>query len=222
MRAAHFVVVTCNRSRLQYVASNVRGDRYRGVMDQAMTEAKSETKSEVKAEFFVATPKTTLEEAKLWLRARFSKGATCPCCNQFVKLYRRPFNKSMAYVLLLIARYYRRVEVKPDEWLHVPSYIAEVAVGNPRRAAAVRGDWAKLKFWGLIEEKPAVRDDGSPRVGYWRLTALGRQFVAREVTVPSHVFIYNGEPLHRAVDAQITIDDALTTDFSYAEIMGEA
>jgi len=195
-----------------------------------MSETKSanETKTNgkkaaaAKEEFFVATNATTLEDAKKWLRARFGKGATCPCCNQFVKLYRRPFNKSMAYVLLLIARYYRRVEVKPDEWLHVPSYIAEVAVGNPRRAAAVRGDWAKLKFWGLIEEKPETRADGSPRVGYWRLTQLGRQFVAREVKVPSHVYIYNGEPLQRSVDEQITIDDALTTEFSYAEIMGEA
>jgi hypothetical protein len=164
----------------------------------------------------------SLEDAKKWLRSHFGKGATCPCCHQFVKLYKRPFNKSMAFVLLLIARYYRRIDVKPDEWLHVPSYIAEVAVGNPRRAAAVRGDWAKLKFWGLIEEKPETRKDGSPRVGYWRLTPLGNQFVGRAVKVPSHVYIYNGEPLHRAVEEQITIDDALGTNFSYAEIMGEA
>jgi len=187
-----------------------------------MNAAKSEAKSDVKDEFFAATKATTLEEAKKWLRARFGKGATCPCCNQFVKLYKRSLSKSSAYVLLLIARYYRRVEVRSDDWLHVPSYIAEVAVGNPRRAAAVRGDWAKMKFWGLIEEKPGTRDDGSPRVGYWRLTPLGRQFVNREVKVPSHIYIYNGQPLQRSVEEQITIDDALTTEFSYAEIMGEA
>jgi hypothetical protein len=182
----------------------------------------NEAKSEAKDDFFVATAKTTLQEAKVWLRARFGKGATCPCCNQFVKLYRRPMNKSMAFVLLLIARYYRRYDVRPDDWLHVPSYINEVVASNPRRSAAVRGDWAKLKFWGLIEEKPDVRDDGSPRVGYWRLTPLGRQFVAREVKVPSHVYIYNGEPLQRSVDELVTIDDALGTEFSYAEIMAEA
>ena len=191
-------------------------------MNGATSETKSEKKAPVKDEFFVATARTTLAEAKQWLRARFGKGATCPCCNQFVKLYKRPFNKSMAYVLLLIARYYRRIEVKESDWLHVPSYINEVVASNPRRSAAVRGDWAKLKFWGLIEEKPETRDDGSPRVGYWRMTPLGRQFVAREVKVPSHVYIYNGEALQRSVEEQITIDDALTTDFSYAEIMGEA
>jgi hypothetical protein len=182
----------------------------------------SEDKNNGAQDEFFHQPHASLEDAKKWLRARFGKGAACPCCGQFVKLYKRPFNKSMAYVLLLIARYYRRIEVKSDEWLHVPSYIAEVAVGNPRRAAAVRGDWAKLKFWGLIEEKPETRADGSPRVGYWRLTQLGRQFINREVKVSSHVYIYNGEPLQRTVDEQITIDDALTTEFSYSEIMEAA
>jgi hypothetical protein len=181
----------------------------------------SEDKNNGAQDEFFHQPHASLEDAKKWLRVRFGKGATCPCCNQFVKLYKRAFSKSMAYVLLLIARYYHRVGVKSDEWLHVPSYIAEVAVGNPRRAAAVRGDWAKLKFWGLIEEKPETRADGSPRVGYWRLTQLGRQFINREVKVASHVYIYNGEPLQRSVDEQITIDDALTTEFSYVEIMAE-
>lgn len=188
----------------------------------AETKTDATKKSAAKNEFFVATAKTTLEEAKRWLRARFGKGAPCPACNQFVKCYRRPMNKSMAFVLLLIARYYRRYDVKPEEWLHVPSYIAEVVASNPRRAAAVRGDWAKLKYWGLIEEKPETRADGSPRVGYWRLTQLGRQFVNREVKVPSHIFVYNGEALERAVEERISIDDALTTDFNYSEIMGEA
>jgi hypothetical protein len=164
----------------------------------------------------------SLEDAKKWLRSRFEKGATCPCCNQFVKLYRRQLNKSMAYVLLLIARYYRHGLHAAEEWLHVPSYIAETGADNPRRAAAVRGDWAKMKLWGLIEEKPGVRDDGSPRVGFYRMTVLGRRFVDREVKVPSHVYIYNGEPLQRVVEEMITIDDALGRDFSFAEIMGEA
>jgi DNA-binding PadR family transcriptional regulator len=79
-----------------------------------------------------------------------------------------------------------------------------------------------MKLWGLIEEKPGTRDDGSPRVGYYRMTDLGRQFVARAVRVPSHVYIYNGELLQRPVEELITIDEALGKDFSYAEIMEAA
>jgi hypothetical protein len=163
----------------------------------------------------------SLSEAKRWLRDRYEKGAACPCCNQHTKLYKRPLNKSMAYVLTLIAKFYDDAE-HSGEWLHVPSYIAEVVADNPRRAAAVRGDWAKLKLWGLIEEKPGTRSDGSPRVGYYRLTTLGRRFVDREVKVASHVYIYNGKPMPRTVEEMVSIDDALGKDFNYGDIMAEA
>ena len=189
----------------------VRPDEYREHM--------SETNNEVREEFFDARD-ASLEDAKRWLRTRFTKGATCPCCKQFVKLYKRNFNKSMAYVLLLIECYYRGDLV--EEWLHVPSYIAEMVSDHPRRAAAVRGDWAKMKLWGLLEEKPGKREDGSPRVGYYRMTDLGHRFARREVKVPAHVYIYNGEPLRRVVSDEITIDDALGTEFNYDQIMSEA
>ena len=186
-----------------------------------MDEAKRSSKSETKAEFFAADNKTTLAAAKKWLRERFAKGASCPCCNQFVKLYKRGMNTSMAYVLLLMECYFSGDAV--DEWLHVPSYITEMVADNPRRGVAVRGgDWAKLKLWGLIEDKQDTRKDGSTRVGYWKLTPLGRQFARRQVKVPSHVYLYNGEPLQRVVETMITIDDALGEKFNYAEIMGPA
>ena len=189
-------------------------------MNAAKTASKTAPKGEENDEFFVADSKTTLVEAKKWLRARFGQGATCPCCNQFVKLYKRKLNKSMAYVLLLMESHFLGDVV--EEWLHVPSYIAEMVSDNPRRAAAVRGDWAKLKYWGLIEEKSDVRADGSPRVGYWKLTPLGHQFARRQVKVPAHVYSYNSETLPRTVEEMITIDDALGTKFSYDEIMGNA
>jgi hypothetical protein len=158
----------------------------------------------------------TLEEAKQWLRDRFERGAPCPCCTQFVKLYKRAFNSSMAYVLLIVYRHFRS---NPIEWLHVPSYIAKTASGNPRLAAAVRGDWAKMKLWGLIEEKPGTREDGSPRVGYYRITEIGRRFARNETRIPSHVYIYNGEALGRLVTDDISIVDAISHEFDYNELM---
>lgn len=187
------------------------------------TEAKSVAKKPAVKDEFFHKANASLEEAKVWLRERFGKGATCPCCNQFVKLYKRSFNYSMAVVLLLMERYYRRVGVSAEEWLHVPSYITEAVAYHPRGAVAIRGgDWAKMKYWGLIEEKPETRDDGSPRAGFWRMTPLGRQFATRATTVPSHVYVYNGELFQKIVEDQITIDDALGTNFNYSEIMAEA
>lgn len=46
-------------------------------------------------------------------------------------------------------------------------------------------------------------------------TLAGRLHTAEES-------IYNGEPLHRTVGEQITIDKALGTDLNYDEIMGSA
>lgn len=127
----------------------------------------------------------------------------------------------MAYALILMSCYFRGDQA--EEWLHVPKYLSAMVADNPRRAVAARGgDWAKMKYWGLIEAKQDIRDDGSPRVGYWKITTLGKQFVDKQVKVPSHVYTYNSESLPRTVETMVTIDDALGTKFSYDEIMSEA
>ena len=152
----------------------------------------------------------SLAEARAWLHRHRDQGVICPCCDQFVKRYARPFTRSMAYVLLILARYYRKHSTK--EWLHVPSFIAEQTASNPRRAAAVRGDWAKMVHWGLIEKKTSGR-------GLYRLTDRGRQFAQRTLKIPSHVFIFNKEKLPFPAPRLISINDALRHAFNYAEIM---
>ncbi len=162
-------------------------------------------------------PSDSVTTARAWLLAQRAKGAVCPCCDQLSKQYLREFNKSMAYVLLLVVRYYRKRPAQ--EWLHIPSFIAEQAAGAPRRAAAVRGDWAKMVHWGLLEKKLGVRKDLSPRLGYYRLTDRGRRFALRKLMIPSHILIYNRQKLPYPAPRMITIDDALKTAFSYDELM---
>lgn len=151
----------------------------------------------------------SLEEAKQWLRERFENGAVCPCCNQYVKLYKRKLNSFMAYALLLIDRYFRQPDAK--EWLHVPSYLIE--------QNATDRECAKLRYWGLIEEMPEGRDDGSPHAGFYKITELGKQFVARTVRVPMYVHLYNGNPLKRPAAETIDIYEALGEKFNYNELM---
>jgi len=156
----------------------------------------------------------TLEEAKQWLRVRFEDGASCPCCHQMVKLYKRKLNSSMAVALVYIYKYF---QANPDkEWLHVPSYLSRIISG-----ATVRGgDWSKLRYWGLIEDQKAIRDDGSDRVGNYRITAAGKTFVGGLCRVPKHVFLYNGGVVKRRDTETISIDEALGEKFSYVELMG--
>lgn len=159
----------------------------------------------------------TLAQAKAWLRERFDEGADCPCCGQHVKRYKRAVNASMAYVLIVIYRWDRD---NPDKFVHVPSLVAEASKDNPRRAAAVRGDWAKLRYWHLIAEMPDVeRPDGNPRAGYYRITEHGRQFVRGIARVPAHVFVYNEKLLNGHVDELVDIKQALGVKFDYGELM---
>lgn len=157
--------------------------------------------------------RTTLAMAKAWLRAQVNDGAHCPCCTQFAKVYKRKLNSSMAYVLVLVDRY------PGSDWLHVPSYINS-QVSHAGVAAAVRGDWAKLTHWGLLEEQPnQERADGSSRVGYYKITERGRLFVQCQLRVDRHIWLYDGRPLSRPGGPTVSIIEALGDRFNYAELM---
>lgn len=164
-------------------------------------------------------PDASLEQAKTWLRDRFEKGAHCPLCNQHVKLYKRNLNAAMTYVLVLIYRWHMAQPADSREWLHVPSHISEVVVDNARRAAAIRGDWAKLRHWDMIDKQPGRRPDKSKRVGCYRITPRGIAFVRGEIAVQSHVWLYNEVMLNRPVLERVRIKDTLGIKFSYSDLM---
>lgn len=155
----------------------------------------------------------TLKEAKDLLRAEWEEGVECPCCTQFVKLYKRKITSSMAYALILLYRYFKN---HPDqEWVHMNDYLNSIE-GLPFPIKS--GDNAKLRYWDLLEEKPEQRDDGSNRAGYWKLTQLGRDFVRGEATVQSHAKVFNSK-CYGLTGEQITIHEALGDKFNYTELM---
>lgn len=158
----------------------------------------------------------TVLEAKQLLRARFDEGAPCPCCNQLVKRYKRKLNSSMAYVLLLIRKFFAENPAAPG--LHVPSYINSLGL-RPQVAAAVRGDWAKLQYWDMIRPAGARRADGSPRTGHWNITATGVAFAHGEVVAPQYVYVYNGESWPVRDAKGVTIRECLKDKFNYEELM---
>lgn len=165
------------------------------------------------------TRKWTLGSVRVWLRARVDKGTVCPCCGQHAKVYKRTLNSAMAYVLILMARTPLE-DMDGHGYFHVPSYLNSIGL-RPGVSAAIRGDWAKLVHWDLIEPAPKEREDGSSRTGYWRLTELGLSFVHRKVRVMSHVKIYDSKCIGLAGE-HIHIHEALGKRFDYQEIMGDA
>ncbi len=142
---------------------------------------------------------TTLGEARDWLRERAPKGEKCPCCRQYVRVYRRKLNSGMARWLI---RFHLQTWASKN-WHHA-THITERAMGE---------EYSKLAHWKLLEHHPE-------RVGYWRLTDLGTRFALNEQRVQSHAVIYDNRCIRLDGDP-VSIVTALGRKFNYNELMAE-
>lgn len=155
----------------------------------------------------------TIAEAKEMLRKNLTEGVECPCCKQFVKMYRRGITSSMAVGLIQLYKYDRK---HPGEHVHVATYLESIP--GMRGIPRLTGDFAKLEHWGLTEPLSQKRDDGSKRNGYHRITKLGRMFVEGSARVGKYVMIYNGK-VYGNGDETVDIKQALKNHFDYSELM---
>lgn len=144
----------------------------------------------------------TLDEARNNLRSIIDKGAYCPCCNQFAKVYRNRMTSAMANGLIRIYRH------AGTDFTYLPDLFGAQADG--RRT--------KTSWWGLLEKMPGARDDGSNRNGWWRVTEDGERFVNQELSVPAYAVTYNGQTLKLDGDF-VEITDVLGSKFNYSELM---
>lgn len=150
-------------------------------------------------------PTVTIKQAKEWLRKRLHDGADCPVCNQRVQMYKRKLNSGMAHALFQIHNHagmqWTRVQDMPD--------------------APKGGDYAKLRFWGLLESSGDRAGDGNS-AGLWRVTTKGRNFLYGKTKVPAYIGTYNNQsfPLPDRDIPEITIREALGKRFNYDELLG--
>jgi len=146
---------------------------------------------------------TPLSNAIAWVQSRMSRGVKCPCCDQYVKMYERKITAPAARDLIKLYNI-----TDEDEFHHIDEFKTDKA-----------GDFAKLRYWGLIEER--LNEDSSKRCsGWWRITQCGIEFVDLTITVPRKVRIYNSE-FHGYVDNsdRVGINDCLGTKFHYGDLM---
>jgi hypothetical protein len=145
------------------------------------------------------------------LREQLEKGAPCPVCTQFCKIYKRKIYSTPARGLLQL---YKLTEAENEEYFHITRIEALNRSGG--------GDFAKLTYWGLVEEKPKEDDDETTgrTSGFWKITDLGRMFARNEVTVPSHVKLYDGRKLGFTT-GRVGIKEVLGKNFDYEELMSE-
>lgn len=113
-----------------------------------------------------------------------AKPIKCEDCDQGVHLGKRRLNSAMAYGLILI---YKEFKNKPElDWLHIEDFFKK-----QKCRSSIRGDVAKLRYWGLLKQKVDIRPDGSKRVGFYKITPKGIAFVLNKIMVPEKVMLYN-------------------------------
>ena len=166
----------------------------------------------------------TLGEARQRLRDGWLTGVPCDCCGQFVRLYRRGLTSGMTLGMIAVYRATRDGHANAEGFVHAEDTFRDATATGMRLPSAVRGDWAKLRFWGMAEQAEGNRADGSPRNGHWRLTEKGRLFVEARLAVPAYVWLYNNRQYDAPDGADgrgetTTIRTALGNAFDFNELM---
>lgn len=145
----------------------------------------------------------TLQEAKDLLNENWrKKGAICPCCGQFVKLYDI---KIPGVAVADLIRLYRLSNRKPGHYEHVSTFSNLQSRSFP-----------KLVYWGLAQSMP--NDDPKKRTsGMWAITQLGVEFIEGDL-IEERAFVFNKKcrGLHGKL---ISARDALGNKFNYEELM---
>lgn len=144
----------------------------------------------------------SIEEAQLHLATNANKGTKCPCCNQFVKLYKRKLNNSHANYLLEFARIANDDTTKS---FHIKELIAH----SPIIAKTYSGEFARLRHYGLIEDQ---------KEGQWTLTKKALGFIEGKLAVPEYVKIYNNKVLGFSLE-QVKISDIIKKSFDKQELL---
>lgn len=143
----------------------------------------------------VITDDMTIAQAREALKGARLSGVTCPCCDQYAKMYQRKLNSGMAASLLWLVSEY----LKTLKWVDMAQ--------APKRIIQNR-EIGKLQHWGLVVNHK----------NRWQPTQLGIRFAMEEVDVPQYAFIYNNQLIGLSKLERITIKQALADKFDYVQL----
>lgn len=136
-------------------------------------------------------------------------GKRCPVCNQRVKMMKKAIDSGMTYYLIKLYRINKTNPIK--KWFHVTDDIGV--------SYKIGGRFAKLRFWGLIEEKKKEFCETEKRTsGMWAITDDGIKFIEGVITVPKYAKLYN-MGFYGFEGNEVNVHEALSTKFNYSELM---
>ena len=146
----------------------------------------------------------TILEGRAHLSANFEKGTICPCCSQFVKVYKYKLYANSIKALIELSH------LGPG-FHHISKY-AEATKHRPRAA-----HFADLRHWGFIR-KSMEPVDGKKSSGFWEITLEGHKFIYGKTTAKERVRIFNNN-LFGFEGEEISVLQALGNKFNYDELM---
>lgn len=145
----------------------------------------------------------TLTELRQRIRAHLVPGGgpmPCPVCDQRVQLYRRKLHSGMAWALVALYRWDQKHPGKSMDYRRL------LHRGASR-------DHGFLRYWDLAEA-----DESKGFKGFWRITALGREFVEEKVRVPKAIYHFNWV-CYEKTKGMTTIRYALGDKFDLDELL---
>jgi len=165
------------------------------------------------------TSHDSIQREREYVRGNLGDGVSCPCCGQLAKLYRRTLNSAMARALIAMVRLDdRHAGVMVYGGGYRWHYVKSLPLIQGRHGG---GDFAKLRWWGLIAEMPKGDAPQRRTSGMWRVTDLGRRWVFEADTVPRSVLIFDGQ-VQDICGKPIGVREALGRHFDYSALMGRS
>jgi hypothetical protein len=153
--------------------------------------------------------KMNIEKAKLFTRDRMKKGGDCPLCEQNVQMYSYALNGETIFRLIKLFKHSKNFP--SGRFFHVQQ---EIGI-----TLNIGGGWAKLKWWGLIEQEEKEKDNTISRTsGYWRITQKGEDFINGKIRIPKYVRLYNNNQFGFKGE-EVTAQDCLGQKFNFVELM---
>lgn len=151
------------------------------------------------------------EKARIDSNVNAGKTTNCRSCGQRHGPGRHTISAAQARNLLTIYRATKDGKVDADGFLHVIDLLSKDA----NRARSV----PRLRHWGLLERhKDSQRTKTTNSAGLYRITQKGIDFVEGRIRVPKAANIYLNR-LHSFSEETVSIHEALTKEFDYAEHM---
>jgi hypothetical protein len=147
---------------------------------------------------------TTLKEIREFIMSQ--DDVICPACTRRVKTYKRklPIGDLRALISLKL------LHALNGRFWHI----------DMLHGKSGGGDFAKFRFWGLIEEADSGEGGDKPHSGCWKMTVAGVSFVEGKIKIPTHVAVRLDECFGPASDKFIGIREAAALGgFDFKELM---